>query len=228
MIDPASPAAALEVTHLAKSFDGEAILRDVSFSVGRGELLVLRGESGTGKSVLLKCITRLIEPDAGTVRIFGTDSTTLDGVEVRRRVLLVGQVPTLFEGTVRENLEYPFSFKSNQHLPPPDSLSLLAMVGLSADLLGRNAAPLSVGQQQRLCIARALALDPGILLFDEPTAALDPAAKGVVEETILRLNREQGRAILMVTHNVEQVRRMGVRTLTLTQGMVTETGGDAG
>ncbi|HDR73867.1 MAG TPA: ATP-binding cassette domain-containing protein [Methanoculleus sp.] len=228
MIDPAPSAAALEVARLAKSFDGEAILRDVSFSLGRGELLVLRGESGTGKSVLLKCITRLIEPDAGMVCIFGTDAATLDAVEVRRRVLLVGQVPTLYEGTVRQNLEYPFSFKSNQHLPLPDGPSLLSMVGLSADLLDRPAAPLSVGQQQRLCIARALGLDPGILLFDEPTAALDPAAKVVVEETILRLNRESGRSILMVTHDVEQVRRMGARTLVLARGMVKETEGDAG
>jgi ABC-type multidrug transport system ATPase subunit len=215
------PCPALRVTDLAKRFGERTVFEGVTFSVDEGECLGITGPSGSGKSVLLKCLNRLIEPTSGTTEVFCTDTARCNPVEVRRQVCLVLQTPVLFEGTVADNLAYPFSFRANRDLPRPDNSRLLESVGLSAPLLDRNGATLSGGEAQRVAIARALALGPALLLLDEPTSALDRAAAGVVEETIRSLNRD-GQTILFVTHDMRQARALADRILLLSDGHLAE------
>ena len=211
---------ALHVHSLSTIFDGQTVLDRVSFSVAKGECLTVVGPSGAGKSILLKSLNRLIEPSEGKIELFGTNITRIDPIDLRRRVCLVGQVPVLFVGTVRENLAYPFSFKRNQNLKRPDFPTTLESVGLSQSLLERDASKLSVGEQQRVAIARALCLSPEILLLDEPTAPLDHDSAEVVEETIMHLNHDMELTIVMVTHDTDQASRLGDETLRIVDGRV--------
>lgn len=212
---------ALRVKNLSRVFGERAVLAGVSFSVEAGETLAVTGPSGSGKSVLLKCLNRLIEPSGGTIEVFGTDITHCDPVEIRRRVCLVGQVPVLFPGTVEENLAYPFSFQANRHRPRPEFGAVLEAVGLGRTYLAKDAQTLSGGEAQRVCIARALCLDPGVLLLDEPTSALDRASAEVVEETIRRLSAG-GRTIVVVTHDLRQAETLGRRVMRMRGGRVEE------
>jgi len=211
---------ALRVLGLSKVFEGRQILQNLSFSVQEGECLAMVGPSGSGKSVLFKILNRLVDPSAGLIELFGTDISTIDPVALRRRVCLVGQLPTLFEGTVTQNLEYPFSFKNNLSLKKPDFSSLLELVGLAPSFLARDAQKLSGGEQQRVCIARALALNPDVLLLDEPTSALDQKSVNVVETAIYQINKLEGRTILMATHDLALAKRLGERTLNLVEGRI--------
>lgn len=211
---------ALHVRTLSTIFDGQTVLDRVSFSVAKGECLTVVGPSGAGKSILLKSLNRLIEPSEGKIELFGTNIAKIDPIDLRRRVCLVGQVPVLFEGTVAENLAYPFSFKRNQNLKRPDFPTTLKSVGLSQSLLDRDASKLSVGEQQRVAIARALCLSPEILLLDEPTAPLDHDSAEVVEGTIMHLNHDMELTIVMVTHDTDQASRLGDATLRIVDGRV--------
>jgi len=212
-----------EVEHLALAYPGRrgqpmvSILKDVSFTVERGRALTLVGPSGSGKSSLLRCLNRLEEPTAGTVRFEGRDIRDLDPRRLRRGAALVMQTPVVFEGTVRDNLR----------LRPADvdgDLSevrlgqALADVGLEGELLDRDAATLSGGEKQRVTIARALLGDPRALLLDEPTSALDPPNAALVVETVSRLRESRGLSIVAVTHQPELVRRLGGMLLYLVKG----------
>src|SRR5881296_1221341 len=195
------------------------VLKNVSVAVERGSALTLVGPSGSGKSSLLRCLNRLVEPTSGTVRFDGRDIRSFDPRALRRRVALVMQTPVLFEGTVRENLrvrpaDVPGDFSE-------DRLSaMLAEVGLEPDLLDRDAATLSGGEKQRVTMARALLRDPQALLLDEPTSALDPPNALLVVETVSRLRTTRGLSIVAVTHQPELVRRLGGGLLYLVKGRV--------
>lgn len=210
----------LKVSNLDVAFDGKVVLSSASFSVGAHECLAIMGPSGSGKSVLLRCINRLLEPTAGTIELAGTDIATLDPIAVRRRICLVGQIPSLYEGSVADNLAYAFSFASNRDLEKPDFSEILVTVGLHASLLDQEARTLSGGEQQRVCIARALCLNPEILLLDEPTGGLDEEAAGVLARTIRHLNRDEGRTIVLVTHDEVFARSTGERILILKHGRI--------
>ncbi len=214
-----------QVDHLSLAYPGRrgdrapAILEDVSFTVERGRALTLVGPSGSGKSSLLRCLNRLVEPTSGTVRFAGRDITAFDPRDLRRQVALVMQTPVLFEGTVRANLrvrpaDAPGDFSE-------DRLRVtLAEVGLEPDLLDRDAAMLSGGEKQRVTVARALLRDPPALLLDEPTSALDPPNTLLVVETISRLRLTRGLTIVAVTHQPDLVRRLGGGLLYLVKGRV--------
>jgi putative ABC transport system ATP-binding protein len=210
---------ALRICALSKRFGERTLFADVTFSVERGECLVITGQSGSGKSVLLKCINRLIEPTSGRIEVFGTDIMECDPVVVRRHVCLVLQTPVLFGGTVADDLAYPFNFRANRDLPRPDFGALLESVGLPRSYIDRDGQVLSGGEAQRVAIARALGLNPEILLLDEPTSALDRAAAEVVEETIRRLNRN-GQTILLATHDLQQAEAMAGRILRIRGGRI--------
>jgi ABC-type methionine transport system ATPase subunit len=214
-----------QVDHLSLAYPGRrgdsarSILDDVSFTVERGRSLTLVGPSGSGKSSLLRCLNRLVEPTSGTVRFDGRDVQSFDPRALRRQVALVMQTPVLFEGTVRDNLR----------VRPPDSPGdfsedrlrvTLAEVGLEPDLLDREAAVLSGGEKQRVTIARALLRDPRALLLDEPTSALDPPHALMVAETVHRLCQARGLSIVAVTHQPDLVRRLGGGLLYLVKGRV--------
>lgn len=158
-------------------------------------LTAVVGPSGAGKSTLLRLLNRLDDPDAGVVLLDGADVKTLDVLALRRRVQLVGQVPVTFPGTVAENLD------------TDDPGPLLQRVGLSPALATREADRLSVGEAQRMCLARSLARHPEVLALDEPTSALDPAAKEGVERLIRSL-ADDGIAVVMVTHDLPQAARL--------------------
>jgi len=212
-----------EIEHLALAYPGRrgqpmaSILKDVSFTVERGRALTLVGPSGSGKSSLLRCLNRLEEPTAGTVRFEGRDIRDLDPRRLRRGAALVMQTPVVFEGTVRDNLRLrPADVDGD-----PSEVRLgqaLADVGLEGELLDRDAATLSGGEKQRVTIARALLGDPRALLLDEPTSALDPPNAALVVETVSRLREVRGLSIVAVTHQPELVRRLGGMLLYLVKG----------
>ena len=139
-----------------------------------GEITAVVGPSGAGKSTLLRAVNRLVEPSSGEVYLDGEPTSALDPLALRRRVRIVSQIPALFGGSVEEAVLYGARLSGKD----ADPRRLLQMVGLDASLRGRDPRALSVGQQQRVSIARALALGPEALLLDEPTSALDKAQRG--------------------------------------------------
>src|SRR5437867_3222300 len=214
-----------EVEHLSLAYPGRRgqpmapILTDVSFSVEHGRALTLVGPSGSGKSSLLRCLNRLEEPTAGTVRFEGRDIRSLDPRRLRRGAALVMQTPVLFDGTVRENLRLrPADVESD--LSEAVLARALAEVGLEGELLDRDATTLSGGERQRVTIARALLGDPRALLLDEPTSALDPPNAALVVETVSRLREARGLSIIAVTHQPELVRRLRGMLLYLAKGEI--------
>jgi len=214
-----------EVEHLSldapvgRSRPAVEILHDISFRVERGRALTLVGPSGSGKSSVLRCLNRLVEPTSGTVRFDGRDIRSFDPTELRCRVALVMQTPVMFEGTVRDNLCLrPVGVRGD--FSEGRLGATLEEVGLDSQLLDRDAATLSGGEKQRVTIARALLRDPQALLLDEPTSALDPPNALLVVETISRLRVARALSIVAVTHQPDLVRRLGGSLLYLMQGRV--------
>jgi len=214
-----------EVEHLALVYPGRRgqpmapILKDVSFTVERGRALTLVGPSGSGKSSLLRCLNRLEEPTAGTVRFEGRDIRDLDPRRLRRGAALVMQTPVVFEGTVRDNLRLrPADVDGD--LSEARLGQALADVGLEGELLDRDAATLSGGEKQRVTIARAILRNPEALLLDEPTSALDPPNATLVIETVSRLRESRRLSIVAVTHQPDLVQRLGGTLLYLVKGRV--------
>ncbi len=177
----------LTARHVTKSHGADVVLDDVSLVVSPEARIGVVGRNGVGKTTLLRLLNRLDDPDAGSVLFDGRDVRDYDVLELRRRVQYVGQVPVTFPGTVSENLG-------------GDSASLLQRVGLPAGLASREADRLSVGEAQRMCLARALGLGPEALALDEPTSALDTASKAGIEALIAGL-AESGLTVVMVTHD---------------------------
>jgi putative ABC transport system ATP-binding protein len=182
------------------------VLRDLSLAIEPGATAVV-GPSGCGKSTLLRLLNRLADPDEGSVRFHGEDVRGLDPLELRRRAVLVPQLPAPLPGTVADNICCGPALRGEDI----DPLGPLAQAGLDASYAERDAARLSVGEQQRVMLARALALGPEVLLLDEPTAALDERAKRGVEETLAGLRC----STLLVTHERAQAERLAQRVVEL-------------
>lgn len=197
----------------------QAILSDVSLTVRQGEVLVIIGPSGSGKSSLLRCLNRLEAIDGGSIRYNGQDIHELPILELRRRVGMVFQKTAVFEGTVADNIAYGPNLRKEQ-LGDDVIVELMTMVSLDDSLRDRDASELSGGQEQRLSIARALANQPTVLLLDEPTSALDPVVIHHLEEILLKLKAETGLTLIWVSHDVEQARRVADRVLMLAEGRV--------
>jgi putative ABC transport system ATP-binding protein len=185
------------------------VLRGLTLSIEPGVTAIL-GPSGSGKSTLLRLLNRLADPDAGSVRFHGEDVRGLDPLELRRRAVLVPQVPAPLPGSVADNV----CFGPRLHGRPVDPLPALRMAGLDDSFAERDACRLSVGEQQRVMLARALALEPEVLLLDEPTAALDEQAKAGVERTLAGLD---GLSLVLVTHERGQAGRLARRVVELGQ-----------
>ena len=190
------------------------ILTGVTATVDEGEILSIVGPSGAGKSTLLRTINRLVEPTAGEIFLDGTPTVEMDPLELRRRVGMVFQLPALFGETVADVVLYGLRLVNRS----ADMDHLLELVGLDSSLAGRDPQSLSVGQQQRVSIARALALEPEVLLMDEPTSALDRAARQRIEDLIRDLNARLNLTIVIVSHALDQVERIADRVLLLTAG----------
>lgn len=194
---------------------GEAeILRGVTFAVQAGEVFSVVGPSGAGKSTLLRTINRLLEPTAGNIFLDGAPIEGIDPLELRRRIGMVFQLPALFGDTVEDTVLYGVRLAGKC----ADVERLLGLAGLAPSLASRNPQSLSVGQQQRVSIARALALEPEVLLMDEPTSALDQAARQRIEDLIGQLNKELGLTTVVVSHALDQVERIADRVVLLVDG----------
>ena len=202
-----------ELDHVHLSRGGRSVLRDVSLEMGEGANALL-GPSGSGKSSLLRVLNRLAEPDSGAVRFRGEDVRDLDPLELRRRAVLVPQRPAPLPGTVADNVRYGPSLYGRE----ADVGRVLELAGLDDSYAERDASRLSVGEQQRVMLARALALEPEVLLLDEPTAALDEVARDGVERTIGELVRRAGVSTILVTHDRGQASRLADRTIEIRDG----------
>jgi len=197
---------------------GRAILREVTASVPDGGVTVIVGPSGAGKSTLLRLCNRLEAPSAGRVLLRGEDIAGLDPLALRRRVGMVFQRPTPFAGTVADNLRVA--------VPDLEDAAMgaaLERAGLAASFLTRAADDLSVGEAQRMCLARTLVTGPEVLLMDEPTSALDRDNRLALERLARRLT-EEGVPVLWVTHDGEQVARLADWVLALREGRLDRAG----
>ena len=214
----------LELRGVSKSFGGTEILRDVSLSVGAGETLCLIGESGCGKSVSMKCAAALLDPTAGAVLWDGVPTAELPAEEFRRRRTRFGylfQGAALFDSlTVFENVAFGPRQLGRAAGSELDDLvaARVREVGLPEHVTHRKPASLSGGQRKRVGLARALALDPDVMLYDEPTTGLDPVMSDVINELILRVAAGRGgRAVtsVVVTHDMQTVERVADRVVML-------------
>jgi putative ABC transport system ATP-binding protein len=194
---------------------GRIILSALSVDLREG-MTALVGPSGAGKSTLLRLLNRLADPDSGTVEYRGRDVRDYDVLELRREVALVPQLPALLAGSVAENVSYgPRLCGRGCELE-----RALTLAGLDGRFAERSARQLSVGEQQRVMLARALALEPNVLLLDEPTPALDERSPDAVERTLLDLHGRVSAALIIVTHDQAQARRLGERVLVLDAGRI--------
>jgi len=217
----------LELTEISKSFDSLSVLRDISFSVNKGQTLCLIGPSGSGKSTILKIINGLIAPTSGKVKVFGQEMNDLDPVALRRKIGFVLQQPALFPHyTVSENIEVvPKLLKTPTELRKKRTVELLDLLHLPADRYAeRFPYELSGGEQQRVGIARALAADPELILFDEPFSALDPITRTDLQQEVLRLKEQLRKTAVFVTHDVGEAFLLGDRVIILHEGRIVRQG----
>jgi phospholipid/cholesterol/gamma-HCH transport system ATP-binding protein len=214
----------VDVVGLRKSFDRAEVLRGLSFQLERGETLVVMGGSGSGKTVLLRHVAGLIRPAAGEVRVFGIAIERLSEEEllpIRRRMGYVFQGAALFDSlSVSENVAFPLREHTNQSEPEIQEriVHVLSLVGLGADVLPLLPSELSGGMRKRVGIARALVIEPELMLFDEPTAGLDPTNSKMVGELIVQLKAGAGDTSIVVTHDVELARTVADRLAILVDG----------
>src|SRR5438105_7788642 len=218
-------AAPITIENLHKKFGDQTVLNGISLQVQHGETVAVLGRSGTGKSVLLKLIIGLQPADSGSVTIEGQQVTGLDVKqlnEVRKKIGFLFQQAALYDSlTVEENVAFPLS----RHTTMSDAdrnkrvRELLGSVGMDQDLK-KMPSELSGGMQKRVGLARALALDPNILLFDEPTAGLDPITAAEIEELILKLQKERKTASIVVTHDLHGARTVSNRLALIHEGAI--------
>jgi phospholipid/cholesterol/gamma-HCH transport system ATP-binding protein len=214
------------VENVFKSFAGHNVLNGITLRVNRGETLAVLGRSGTGKSVLLRLIIGLDTPDSGSICIHGNAiaGLALDRMgEIRKKMGFLFQQAALYDSlTVQENVAFPLEHH-RRDMPKSERSDrvrqLLTEVGLEGDI-DKMPSDISGGMQKRAGLARALALEPEILLLDEPTAGLDPMSSGEIDELILKLQKERKMASVVVTHDLHSARTIASRLALLNEGDV--------
>ncbi len=213
-----------ELRDLWKSFDGRAVLRGLDLEIPTGQTLVVMGPSGCGKSVMLKHLVGLLRPDRGEVRFHGERIDNYDErrlVPIRRRIGFLFQQAALFDSlTVRENIGFPLRETGNAGPDLEDRIrATLRRVGLE-DSLNQMPAELSGGMRKRVGLARAIVLEPELVLYDEPTTGLDPIRANVINDLIVRLQRELRITSVVVTHDLDSAFQVADRMVLLHRGRI--------
>jgi osmoprotectant transport system ATP-binding protein len=212
----------IRLTGVGKTYDdGTVAVQELDLEVGKGELIVLVGPSGCGKSTTLKMINRLIEPTTGTIEIDGRDVTGEDPVKLRRGIGYVIQQVGLFphQKIITNVMTVPLLYGESKATARERASELLDMVGLDPATYGdRYPHQLSGGQRQRVGVARALAADPPVLLMDEPFGAVDPVVRVRLQDEFLRVQRELGKSVVFVTHDIDEAVKMGDRVAVFAVG----------
>jgi phospholipid/cholesterol/gamma-HCH transport system ATP-binding protein len=200
----------VKVQRLKKSFNGTAVLNGIEFTLAKGENLVILGRSGAGKSVLLKTMIRLVDPDSGVIELLGFRVTEIEDEgemnEMRRRVGLLFQGGALYDSlTVRENLKFAMERKPDRDSPSALDEKVneaLKAVGLQ-DAINKYPAELSGGMKKRIALARSIILRPELMLYDEPTSGLDPVTSKEISKLMVELQQEYGMSSIIITHDIE-------------------------
>lgn len=218
---------AIRLDRVSKGYSGTGVLRDFSLSVERGTFLTMIGSSGCGKTTALKLMNGLLSPDSGTVFVEDEDVAHCDQIALRRRVGYVIQGVGLFPHLdVMKNIAYvpDLSRAWNRETTRQKAAELLEMVRLDKELLHRYPAELSGGQRQRVGLARALAASPKIMLMDEPFGAVDEITRKLLQEEILRIQKELDMTVVFVTHDIGEALRLGTRVAVLDGGRLVQEG----
>ena len=216
---------AVEMEHLKKSFGNNHVLRDINLVINKGENVVILGQSGTGKSVLIKCIVGLVDLDEGTLVILGQNISELKDnelIEIRKKIGFLFQSGALYDSmTVRENLEFPL--RRQEHSIPKEEMNSLVQealenVGLS-ETIDMRPSELSGGMRKRLGLARTLILKPEIMLYDEPTTGLDPITSKEISQLILETQRVYDTSSIIITHDIDCAKRTSNRIVVIKNGI---------
>jgi len=216
----------IEIRNLKKSFGNQEVLKDVSLKLFNGENLVVLGKSGSGKSVLIKCIVRLLIHDAGTIDVLGNDVGLLNPRELgelRMKIGFLFQSGALYDSmTVKQNLEFPLRrIRKNLTEAEIDQkvIEALENVGL-ADALNKMPSQLSGGMRKRISLARTVVVDPLIMLYDEPTTGLDPVTSDEISALINKVQQKYKTSSIIITHDIECARATANRLIMLKDGEV--------
>jgi phospholipid/cholesterol/gamma-HCH transport system ATP-binding protein len=220
----------IEITNLKKSFGSQPVLRDVSLKLVNGENLVVLGKSGSGKSVLIKCIVRLLNPDGGSIQVLGENISTLNSDrlgELRQKIGFLFQSGALYDSmTVKENLEFPLR-RIRMNLTEKEIsgkiMEVLENVGL-ADALNKMPSQLSGGMRKRISLARTIVVDPMIMLYDEPTTGLDPVTSDEISGLINDVQKRYKTSSIIITHDIECARNTANRIIMLKDGEIYQEG----
>jgi phospholipid/cholesterol/gamma-HCH transport system ATP-binding protein len=218
-----SPDPIISFSHVGISFDGRPVLEDLSFYVNRGQTLCILGRSGVGKSVALRMLMGFLKPDTGSIHVEGQEITGLDeeGMRaIRKRVTMVFQNGALFDSlSVRENVAFPLRERGglDEEQMQEEVARLIGLVG-AEDVVDALPASLSTGRKRAVAIARALAAEPEIVLYDEPTTMVDPIIARRLGDLIQRLKRQLGFTSIVVTHDMRFAERLADLVLFLHQG----------
>ena len=214
----------LEITHLQKSFGSKEVLKDINLTLKKGENLVVLGKSGSGKSVLIKCIVGLIEADAGTIIALQENIAELKSKELnnlRKKIGFLFQSAALYDSmTVRENLEFPLREVKFKTTNERDVLvkEALQNVGL-LEAIDKMPSELSGGMRKRIGLARTLILKPEIMLYDEPTTGLDPITSKEISNLILEVQKKQNTASIIITHDIACAKITADRVVVIIEGV---------
>ena len=216
----------IEIANLMKSFDEIEVLSGVSLNLYKGENLVVLGKSGSGKSVLIKCIVGLLQPDSGTINVFGENVTTvkMKGLnEIRKKVGFLFQSGALYDSmTVKQNLVFPLSrIKKELTKKEVDEkvIEVLENVGLP-DVSDKMPSELSGGMRKRISLARTIIVDPKVLLYDEPTTGLDPVTSDEISELINEVQEKYKTSSIIITHDIKCALKTATRIIMLNEGVV--------
>jgi len=219
----------VDIEHLKKSFGDHEVLKDISIKLNKGENLVVVGKSGSGKSVLIKCMVSLIEPDEGKMMILGKNINELKTEElnsIRKKIGFLFQSGALYDSmTVRENLAFPLRNSKDMDIAEKHSLieETLDEVGLK-DTIDKMPSELSGGMRKRLGLARTLILRPEIMLYDEPTTGLDPINSKEISELMLDVQKKFNTSSIIITHDVACAKLTANRVIVLIDGKVAAEG----